>query len=216
MRYLAHQPRSVALVCMGPSVVDFISETFTQTFTPAFADEIWAINMAANGVWHDVCFWLDDIAEENKIRPGLFAAMRRRGRPVITATSYPDIVPTSYPYPAQEIISLGWPVFGRPYLNNGVAMAVAYALWKGVRRLKIYGADFTYPDRAYGEMGRACIESWIVFASHQGMEVVLATHSSLFDTVDLAPAPPEYVPQDTSGRVMSDGEIRLRPAGYGE
>ena len=47
-----------------------------------------------------------------------------------------------------------------------------------------------------------------MFASHQGMEVILASHSSLFDTIELASAPPEYVPQDTSGRVLSDGEMR--------
>ena len=225
-RLYQHSPRSVALVCMGPSVVDYIADTFTQTLTPAFADEVWAINMAANGISHDVCFWLDDIAEENAIRPGLFDLMRKRGKPVITATPYPDIVPTSWPYPVQEVVELGWAAFGKPYLNNGVAMAVAYALWKGVKKLKIYGADFTYPNRGYAETGRACIEAWVTLAICRGMRVNIAPTSSLFDAtggkgiygyraqpelviggermkyLPAKAAKPLYVPEDTSGVVQ--------------
>ena len=179
--YLQHQPRTVALVAMGPSVTEFIADTFTQEMTPAWTDEIWAINMAANGIWHDVCFWMDDLIAQHQFRPGLFDLLRQRGKPVITTDRQPDILPMSFDYPVQEIVKFGWEAFGRPYLNNGVAMAVAYALWKGVKLLRIYGADFTYPDRPYAETGRACLEAWIIFAHHKGMDVHVAPTCSLFD-----------------------------------
>jgi hypothetical protein len=52
-----------------------------------------------------------------------------------------------------------------------------------VKTLKLYGADFTYPNRTYAESGRACLESWVTLATQQGMEVKLAGNSSLFDAV---------------------------------
>ena len=48
LRFLKHSPKSVALVGMGPSIMDIFAETLTQEMTPEFADEIWAINMVAN------------------------------------------------------------------------------------------------------------------------------------------------------------------------
>jgi hypothetical protein len=33
---------------MGPSILDYFGATLTQEMTLAFADEVWAINMAAN------------------------------------------------------------------------------------------------------------------------------------------------------------------------
>ena len=181
--FLDHAPRSVALVAMGPSVVDYITDTFTQEYKKEWVDEVWAINMASQGIWHDVVFWMDDLVGQNGFRPDLMAGLRARGKPVVTTVRNRDLVPLSYDYPAQEVVQLGWECFGRPYLNNGVVMAVAYALWKGVKRLRIYGADFTYPNRNYAEAGRACIEAWIVFASSKGMHVSVSGSSSLFDAI---------------------------------
>ena len=62
-------------------------------------------------------------------------------------------------------------------------MAIAYAIWLGVEKMKIYGCDFSYPNRDYAESGRACVESWITLASIRGMSVQLAPRTSLLDTV---------------------------------
>lgn len=181
--YLYHHPKTVALVCMGPSVMDYFSATLTQEMTLNFADEVWALNMAANTIEHDVCFWMDDLRSQNDFKPGLIDLLRKRGKPVVTCSRHIDLVPTSYDYPISEVSALSIPVFGKPYLNNGVAMAVAYAIHIGVRCLKIYGADFTYPNRSFAESGRACVESWITIASVRGMEVQLAPNTSLMDNV---------------------------------
>lgn len=182
-RYLKHNPKVVALVGMGPSVTDLFNETLTQECSPRWCDEVWAINMVANAVRHDMVIWMDDLHEQQNFKPGLFEMLRRYNTPVLTSKAYPDIVPNSYDYPISEIAQMSIPYFGKPYLTNGVAMGIAYALYKGVRVLRIYGCDFTYPNRNFAEEGRACVEAWIALASMKGMNIMLAPNTSLMDTV---------------------------------
>lgn len=182
--YLDHKPETVALICMGPSVLDYLEASLTQEFKMSFADEIWALNMAANCFHHDVCFWLDDLKNQHDFRPDLIQWLARRGKPVITSTRRPELVPLSFDFPIDDVFNIAFPIFGKPYLNNGVAMAVAYAIVKGVKTLKIYGADFSYPNRDFAESGRACVECWITLASNKfGMRVELCPKTSLMDIV---------------------------------
>lgn len=181
--YLKHSPKTVALVGMGPSVQDLMRDTLTQEFKPEFADEVWAINMAANLIWHDVVFWMDDLDDQENYRPGLFKLLRRRGRPVITSRRRPKVVPHSYDYPVQEVAEIAIKAFGKPYINNAVAAAIGYAIWKKVKTLRIYGADFTYPNWTHGESGRACVEAWMALASMAGMNLIIPPTTSLMDSV---------------------------------
>jgi hypothetical protein len=181
--YLDHKPKTVALVCMGPSVTDYLAPTLTQEFNPAWVDEVWAINMATNAFRADLVFWMDDLIEQEKFRPNLFVALRRYGMPVITSIRRPTVVPNSFDYPIDEVGAIGTPVWGKPYLNNGVAMAIAYAMWKGVKTMSIYGADFSYPNRDFAESGRACVESWVTLAATRDMEIRLPPQTSLMDMV---------------------------------
>lgn len=190
-RLLKHHPKverregTVALIGMGPSLTSYLTECLTQEYQPNHADEVWAINMASNVVWHDVVIWMDDLFQQEQFKPGLFSALRRRKRPVITTVSNREILPMSYDYPIDDITALSIPIFGKAYFNNGVAMAIAYAIHKGVKTLKMYGCDFTYPDRNYAESGRGCTEAWMALASASGMEIVLPDKTSLFDAVSV-------------------------------
>jgi hypothetical protein len=181
--YLDHSPKKVWLQCMGPSCTDYLGPTLTQEYNPTEFGEIWAINMAANAFRCDVVFWMDDLIEQEKFKPNLFVALRKFGMPVITSIRRPNVVPNSFDYPIVEIGNIGIPIFGKPYLNNGVAMAIAYALWKGVKKLTICGADFSYPNRDYAESGRACVEAWVTVAAMKDMEITITPSSSLLDAV---------------------------------
>lgn len=183
-RYWSHQPKKVALVGMGPSVTDLMTERLTQEAAPDFADEIWVINMSSMMLWHDLVFWMDDLHDQEAFRPGLMAELRRHGKPVITAKSYPDIVPNSYDYPLEPIVQMSIQIFDKPYLNNSVAQAVAYAIYKDVKVLKLYGCDFTYPNREIAESGRACAEAWLTVANLKGINLAVAPKTSLFDACD--------------------------------
>lgn len=122
-------------------------------------------------------------ADPNRTLSGLMQVLDKHKTPVITPTSYPEVIENSYDYPLQEIAQLSYEIFGKPYLNNGVAMAIAYAIWKGVKSLKIYGCDFTYPNRDFAESGRACVEAWITAGVMKDMDIGLAPHTSLLDMV---------------------------------
>jgi hypothetical protein len=203
-RYLDHSPKSVALVCMGPSTVDYFGPTLTQEFDPDWVDEVWCINMAANAMRCDVVFWMDDLIEQEKFRPNLFKALRRFKVPVVTSVSRPDVVPNSYDYPIEEVGRIGIPVFGKPYLNNGVAMAIGYALWKGVKKFLMFGADFSYPNRDFAESGRGCVESWVTLAATRDMQITISPSSSLMDMVKDAGI---YGYREQPEIVLEDGSI---------
>ena len=181
--YLDHQPKRVVVLGMGPSIVDLLEDGLTQELTTAYADEVWVINMSANILWHDVCFWMDDLKIQKEFKPGLFDLIKRRNKPIITSKAYPDIC-DSYDYPVSEIANIGIPVFGKPYLHNSVSQVIGYGLWKGVKEMRIYGADFTYPNREFAEAGRANVEAWITLAVTRGMSVELTKRTSLFDAVN--------------------------------
>lgn len=181
--YLKHSPKSAALVCMGPSVVDYLTATLTQEFKVDWVDEVWAINMACNSFRSDVVFWLDDLVDQHAFRPPLMEALNTYKIPVITSKAHRDIVPLSYDYPIDDIAPMAVELMGKPYLNNGVAMAIAYALHIGLERLHIFGADFSYPDRDFAESGRGCTETWVTIAGMKGMSVILSGSTSLMDGV---------------------------------
>ena len=168
---------------MGPSVTDWLTTTLTQEFNRKHVDEVWVINMAINAFRADLVFWMDDLIQQHKFRPKLIEALRDFDVPVITSTARPELVPKSYDYPIQEVCNISVPILGKPYLNNGVAQALAYAMHKNVEEISIYGADFSYPNRDFAESGRGCVESWIVMASFKGMRINLCQHTSLMDTV---------------------------------
>jgi len=184
-RYLKHSPKKVVLIGMGPSTIDLFSPTLTQEFSrDKWADEVWAVNMAAHLFWHDLVFWMDDLKKQRDFKPDLISELNRRGRPIMTATSYRDVCPTSYDYPIDAVGKISVDIFQRVYLSNSIAQAIGYAIHKGVKVLKLYGCDFTYPDRNFAEAGRACVEAWITAAITKfDMDIGLCPRTSLFDTV---------------------------------
>ena len=184
-RYLKHSPEKVVLIGMGPSTIDLFTPTLTQEFSrDKWADEVWAVNMAAHLFWHDLVFWMDDLKKQRDFKPDLISELNRRGRPIMTATSYRDVCPTSYDYPIDAVGKISVDIFQRVYLSNSIAQAIGYAIHKGVKVLKLYGCDFTYPDRNFAEAGRACVEAWITAAITKfDMDIGLCPRTSLFDTV---------------------------------
>ena len=184
-RYLKHSPKKVVLIGMGPSTIDLFSPTLTQEFSrDKWADEVWAVNMAAHLFWHDLVFWMDDLKKQRDFKPELISELNRRGQPIMTATSHRDVCPTSYDYPINEVGKISFDIFGRVYLSNSIAQAIGYAIYKGVKVLKLYGCDFTYPDRNFAEAGRACVEAWATAAiTKYDMDIGLCPRTSLFDNV---------------------------------
>ena len=174
---------SVAIIGMGPSMQGFLTEIITQDRTEPIADEIWTINLASLAIRTDRVVWMDDLEEQNKNFAFSLWDIARLNVPVLTATAHPEIVPLSYAYPINDVAVLSLQYFGRVYLNNSVAYAIGYAHAMGVKSLKLYGCDFTYPNWNHAERGRACVESWLVAHVDRGGQVALPEGTSLFDQV---------------------------------
>jgi len=176
-------PETVAIIGMGPSMKDFFTETITQDRTEKFSDEIWCINLSAMALRCDRVVWMDDLKKQNEDFPYSIWDLARLRIPILTTIAYPELVPMSETYPIDKVADLSIKHFGRIYINNSVAYAIAYAILIGVRKIKLYGCDFTYPNRNTAEEGRGCVEAWLTVHSETGGDVQIAPSSCLYDMV---------------------------------
>jgi len=67
--------------------------------------------------------------------------------------------------------------------DTTIAYAIAFALYKEVAGISLYGADFSYTTNIhFGELGRGCCEFWLAKCMAQGIDVSIAATSPLLDT----------------------------------
>ena len=170
----------VALLGLGHSQLDYhLSLTHSQEY-----DEVWAINAMCAVVQPDRVFMMDPASRflDSEDAGGQTQVMRKL-LPQLTCPVYScetdDRVPAIEPYPLDKIVR----DLGCGYFNNTVSYAIAFALWKKVGRLSVFGVDFTYTTNMhYAELGRACCEFWLARCMSAGMEVAIAPRSPLLDT----------------------------------
>lgn len=67
------------------------------------------------------------------------------------------------------------------YFHNSVPYILAYALAIGVRKLNIFGADYTFPGFDRGEDGRANVEYWCGILRSCGVEIMTTDDTTLLD-----------------------------------
>lgn len=178
-------PYTVAIVAMGPSRSDYIAECITKSSRFQVADETWAINAMGSIIQHDRLFVMDDLPYFHKVskkeNPALIGYndwLHKHPGPIYAQKEYKDF-PGAVAYPLQEVLD----VIQYPYINNTTAYALCYAIYLGVKHIKLYGMDFTYDNnRGFAEAGRACIEHWIRDACWRGIKVTIAPSSTLMDT----------------------------------
>jgi hypothetical protein len=86
--------------------------------------------------------------------------------------------PGAIEFPLQDVINS----IGAQYFNSTVAYAVAYAMHLGVKKISLYGADFSYPDGHKAESGRGCVEFLLGMAAARGVYIEVAADSTLLDS----------------------------------
>jgi hypothetical protein len=150
----------------------------------AYADEVWAINGLGDVFHCDRIFHMDDVriqeiraaaAPESNIA-NMLRWMKKHPGPIVTSRKHPDY-PGLVEFPLEDVIN----DLGFAYLNNTAAYAVAYAIHIGVKKISLYGVDFTYPNAHDAEKGRACVEYWLGFARARGVEIATGSTSSILD-----------------------------------
>ena len=133
---------------------------------------------------HDRVFMMDPASRffDSEDAGGQTEVLRRL-LPQLTCPVYSceldERVPAIEPYPLAKVVQ----DLGCGYFNNTVSYAIAFALWSKVKRLSVFGVDFTYTTNMhYAELGRACCEFWLARCMSAGMEVAVAPRSPLLDT----------------------------------
>jgi hypothetical protein len=152
-----------------------------------FADQVWAINGLGDVLRCDLVFHMDDIRVQElraKAAPrSNIAEMVRwlkvhHGR-IITSRAHPDY-PCLEEFPLEKVIN----ALGYAYFNGTAAYAAAYAIYRGATKISLFGCDYTYANAHHAEKGRACLEFWLGYAAARGIQLGVADHSSLLDTIE--------------------------------
>lgn len=185
----ASVPAHVTSVGLGPSCTTFFELTRRLGGVSAYCDEVWGLNAIGDVLRCDRVFHMDDLkvqeARAAANPDGNIAAMVRwlktHPGPIYTSIvrdGYPGLVP----FPLEEVLNRkGANNGGAPYFNSTCAYAVAFAVHIGVKRISLFGVDYTMPNAHKAEQGRACVEFWLGVASARGIAVSVPDTSSLLD-----------------------------------
>lgn len=178
-------PEHVAILGLGPSVTQFLE--IAKRAGGRHADEVWGINALGDVFNCDRVFHMDDVRIQEAraaAKPdGNIAAMlrwlKKHPGPIYTSRTHEDY-PGLVPFPLEDVLNQ----FGHGYFNSTAAYALAYAVHIGVKKVSLYGFDFTYPNAHHAEKGRACVEFWLGIASARGIEIAIPHVSSLMDACE--------------------------------
>lgn len=183
-------PEHVAIIGLGPSCATFFELAKGLGGASAYCDEVWGINAIGDVLRCDRVFHMDDLLVQEaraKERPGSNIAAMVKWLKEHPGPVYTSIVRPGYPghvaFPLEEVLNAGHDGTngGAPYFNSTAAYAVAYAVHIGVKRISLFGIDYTLPNAHKAEQGRACVEFWLGIAAARGIAITVPEQSSLLD-----------------------------------
>lgn len=185
----APAPEHVAILGLGRSLSSFVDVTKRLGGIRAYCDEVWGVNAAGDIVHCDRVFHMDDV----RIQEARAAAapdsniarmldwLRRHPGPIYTSRvreGYPGLVE----YPLQDVLNADeHGNGGAPYFNSTPPYAVAFAIHIGVKRLSLFGCDYSLENVHNAERGRGCLEYWLGVAAARGVQITLPETTALMD-----------------------------------
>lgn len=180
----------VAILGLGPSVKQYLEITKRFGGRRAYCDETWGINALGDVFACDRIFHMDDVRIQQirvDAQPGSNIAhmldwLKTTKVPVVTSRAHPDY-PALEEFPLADVLTR----FPLGYFNNTAPYAVAYALYKGARKISLFGCDYTYDNVVDAERGRACVEWWLGVAAEMGVEIAMPKTTSLMDAYHAQP-----------------------------
>lgn len=212
-------PEHVAIIGLGPSCAAFFELAKGLGGASAYCDEVWGINAIGDVLRCDRIFHMDDVLVQEaraKERPfSNIAAMvkwlKTHPGPVYTSIPRPGY-PGMVAFPLEDVLNAGHDSNGgAPYFNSTAAYAVAYAVHIGVKRISLFGIDYTLPNAHKAEQGRACVEFWLGIAAARGIAITVPEQSSLLDAC--APEPERLYGYDCADVFLDsreDGGVKVR------
>lgn len=185
-------PDHVAIVGLGPSGMQFFELIRGLGGKSAYCDEVWGINAIGDTFRCDRIFHMDDVRVQEAraaARPGSNIAAMLKWLRTHPGPVYTSVVREGYPglvaFPLEDVLNRKHDSNGSaPYFNSTAAYAIAYAVHIGVKRISLFGLDFTYPNRHHAERGRACCEFWLGVAAARGIEITVPDGTSMMDACE--------------------------------
>lgn len=172
----------IAILGYGASISEFVMSRINSRQY----DEVWGINgigaifpVARTFMMDPASRFIDtnNAGKQTGLVNELFFNTSDLG-PIYSCVTH-ESVPEIQEYPLQEVIKRT----GYCYFNNTVAYAMAFAIAAKVKKINLYGLDFTYRSNVnMAEAGRACVEFWCSQAVSKGIQLEVAQSSSLLDT----------------------------------
>lgn len=185
-------PEHVAIVGLGPSCVQFFELVRRLGGASAYCDEVWGINALGDVLRCDRIFHMDDVLIQERraaARPDSNIAAMVNWLKTHPGPIYTSIVREGYPglvaFPLEEVLNRRLDSNGgAPYFNSTGAYAIAYAVHIGVKRISLFGLDYTLPNAHRAEKGRACCEFWLGIAAARGIEIHVPDGSTMLDACE--------------------------------
>lgn len=208
-------PDHVAILGLGPSLSSFVEICKRQGGARALFNEVWGINAVGDTVRCDRVFHMDDVAVQEiraKARPGSNIAAMVEWLKTAPGPIYTSVPRPGYrglvAYPLEPVLQT---LKGFTYLNNTAAYAVAFAIHIGVKKISLFGVDFTYPNAHHAERGRGSVEFLLGMAAARGIGIGLPSTTSLCDSCE----PPEnhfygYDAFDVTVSKTEDGQVGVQ------
>ena len=155
---------------MALNDVILLAKGETRYLCPFDSEEVWGVN----DIGSDPKFEGKKIHKIFRFDPTdsrLLAEMKAIA-PIVSWQSYHDIR-----YPLDKILK----EFNTEYISNTISYMIAYAIYTGVKQLRLYGVDAPYGG--IYEIERSGIEYWIGRAEERGLRVVVSKGSHLLRTI---------------------------------
>jgi hypothetical protein len=179
-------PEHVVLLGLGPSLESYVEFVKRLGGRRRFADEVWGINAVGDVIICDRIFHMDDLRVQERRAAAapdsniavMVKWLQTHPGPIYTSQlvkGYPGLVE----FPLQDVINN----VGHAYFNSTAAYAVAYAIHIGVKKISLFGFDFTYPNAHDAEKGRACVEFYLGIATQRGIKLAMSDRTTLMDAI---------------------------------
>lgn len=168
-------PKSVAIVGLGPSISEFFSASAKKKDFLR-VDEVWVVNSALDVLEADKAFIMDDLKDIKHRYPEWDARIRQTKTPVITCNKYDDY-PNTWVYPLEEVCEC----IKDDFFTTTPSFMIGYAIYKQVRDLYLFGVDFWYPGGAAVESGLSSVSYLLGIARERGVNFKIPDGSTLLD-----------------------------------
>lgn len=189
-------PKSVVLLGLGPSHQSYVGEVLCNLGQP-WAEEVWTINGGAVAFQCDRCFSIADLRTDLHKWPHWAKWLSRTSMPIYTSKTYPEF-PTTIEYPLESLRK--FINFDLVFCNTG-PMALALAMWLGIKEVWLFGIDYTYPNIHLAEQGGQAFAFLLGMCKQMGVEFHIPHTSSLMGAV--------YQIKGTE-----NGQMMMKPYGY--